>query len=601
MSDRINRFKDRKILTKSDNSTKSEIILSINASTYNSAEVLLSSAKLRMENDPPLEMTDPNALLSEIHGKISSDKITALIESCQNECITAVIRPLGLGKVLFNDQLGGNVTTTHNVRSEDYVNSENTSYSNNGEKKHYESEIKKWEMEKKIYSQQSKYKKNIKKWKEEGGNERKRPENPADVTNFDGEIFDPKHTYRDGNKNYKKTKEKYKKFKENGELKDPNSNEYFRKNDDVHLDHTRSVEEIHRDRSRVLTGLDGPTLANIKENLLPMDAHINQSKSDLSARDAIELWKRQAPERKKRIETLKKTIESGNANEDQKSRLRKLEKLENINVDALKGNYDTATKIQNSKIDTNYYSSRNFITSSALTSTKEGGKMALQQALGVLMEEFVRATFAEVKDAWKNGFKNKVDASFLDALKERLTRIAVRVHSKWNDAAYALRDGFISGFFSNLITILINTFATTAARLVRMIREGFMSLYRALKTLALPEEGTSLADAADAALKIIAAGLVAAGGIAIEGFLEPYLKPLGPLADYILAISVGLVTGVAVASTVYLLEQIDLFGVHAKARHEHVVDRLTNTIDLSYERAVKASTIFDDPILHHLT
>ena len=235
------------------------------------------------------------------------------------------------------------------------------------------------------------------------------------------------------------------------------------------------------------------------------------------------------------------------------------------------------------------------------TGAKEGGKMALQQSIGVLMEEFVRAAFSEVKDAWKHGFKEKLDDTFFDALKVRLMRIAERVQSRWKDALVAFKDGFISGFLSNLVTVIINIFKTTAGRMGRIIREGFMSLCRAIKMLVLPPEGMSTAEAADAASKLLAAGVITSGGIMLEEALENLVKPLGLLAPYVSSISMGLVTGLCTVFSAYLLDRLDLFGVHASSRHEHVVTRLNEMIDESYERALESASVFDGPALLHLT
>jgi hypothetical protein len=100
------------------------------------------------------------------------------------------------------------------------------------------------------------------------------------------------------------------------------------------------------------------------------------------------------------------------------------------------------------------------------------------------------------------------------------------------------------------------------------------------------------------------AGLVTAGGIAIEEALAPYLTPLkafDPLPEIVLAASVGLVTGLATACTVYWLDKADLFGVQEKVNKQKIIERLTGTIQISHERALEAAAIFDDPQLPHLT
>jgi hypothetical protein len=217
------------------------------------------------------------------------------------------------------------------------------------------------------------------------------------------------------------------------------------------------------------------------------------------------------------------------------------------------------------------------------------------------MEEFVRAAFAEVKDAWRNGFKGSVDDAFLRALKVRLMRVARRVQAKWKNAASAAFNGGISGFLSNLVTVIINVFTTTEAQVARMLREGFMSLYGALKTLAFPPEGMSLAQAADAASKLFAAGLITSACVGLQVAFEAKLIFLGPLAQYASSIGAGMVAGLGTAFAIYMLDQLDLFGANAQSRHEHIVVKLNNMISISYDRAVEAAATFDGPSILHLT
>lgn len=80
--------------------------------------------------------------------------------------------------------------------------------------------------------------------------------------------------------------------------------------------------------------------------------------------------------------------------------------------------------------------------------------------------------------------------------------------------------GFVAGVLSNLITVFLNTLMTTSKRVIRMFREGFMSLLRALKTLAMPPKGMTFREGAHEALKVICAGAVVIGGVALEEFIE---------------------------------------------------------------------------------
>lgn len=503
------------------------------------ADLLLSSIVLHFDE---VESSDPQvdagALLAGVQAGLNAEKIDALIESCQRECLQTIIRPLGIGRVLFDDKDGGNVDTTHNVRKGVYATGrEQNTYKNRGE--------------------------------------------------YNSDTIHKSKTYIKTNKDVSEQKKL-------GNLNDSYTGGNLKKNDDVDLDHVISGKQTHDDPGRVLAEVNTETAANLKENLRPTHRSINRSKKAKSPSDYANQLDRESPQRLERVNALKNKEK---LTEQEKKELKKLEKISEIDTDELREVGENAQKKQDSLYNTKYYTSKKFWGSSLSTSSMEGGKMALQQSVGVLMEEFVRAVFAEIRDVWTNGFKEKVDDRFFETLKKRLLRVAQRVAAKFKDATFALRDGFISGFLSNLVTVLINAFVTTAARIVRLIREGFMSLYRAVKTLAFPEEGMTLADAADAALKIFATGVVAAGGITLEGVLEAHIEILGPAAPFVSAMVAGIVTGIGSAFAVYLLDQADFFGVQNKHRQEKTLVRLEEMIDVSHQRALQAASVFDPLIL----
>lgn len=69
-----------------------------------------------------------------------------------------------------------------------------------------------------------------------------------------------------------------------------------------------------------------------------------------------------------------------------------------------------------------------------------------------------------------------------------------------------------------------------------------------------------------------------------------YVIDLGRLGD-----------GPGTAFAVYMLDRLDLFGVHAQSQHEQVMARLNEIIEISHERIKEAAAIFDPPVLPHLT
>ncbi|QNA87948.1 hypothetical protein G4G28_04720 [Massilia sp. Dwa41.01b] len=217
------------------------------------------------------------------------------------------------------------------------------------------------------------------------------------------------------------------------------------------------------------------------------------------------------------------------------------------------------------------------------TGTGQAGKMGLQQAVGLLLTEFLTASFDEVLDAYRKGLRGDTgSAGFFDALRKRLGRIVKRVAAKWQDTLAAFKDGAISGFLSNLATMLINMLVTTGKRVVRVIREGMMAILSALKLALFPPKGMTRAQAGDAALKLLATGLTTSLGImaeevaekAITALFATHLPPLAPLAGPVAAVLVATMTGLSSALLVYAIERLDLFGVRRQREHGAVLAEL---------------------------
>ena len=68
------------------------------------------------------------------------------------------------------------------------------------------------------------------------------------------------------------------------------------------------------------------------------------------------------------------------------------------------------------------------------------------------------------------------------------------------------------------------------------------------------------------------------------------------ILTYVVSIVVReLVTGLTTACATYMLDKLDFFDVNANRRHDLVVVKLNQIIDVSYENALEASKIFDGP------
>jgi len=212
----------------------------------------------------------------------------------------------------------------------------------------------------------------------------------------------------------------------------------------------------------------------------------------------------------------------------------------------------------------------------------DGAKMGLQQSMGIFLMELARAMWDEVRDVLATGTFAKDDhQSLMSAIIERLTRVGQRVISKWKEMVVAFRDGAISGFLSSIVTTLIKMFMTTATNVVRMIREGFMSLVRGFKFILAPPEGFTMAEAYHESGKLIIGGIAVGLGICAEEAVKaaitaiPLLGPLiQPFADNITPVLVGIAVGLGTSFLCYIWDKLDLFGAEEVRRHKFIMDTL---------------------------
>lgn len=429
--------------------------------------------------------------------EFNQERFDKLIDDCKKEVINSIVTPFGLGKIVAAyDKVGGNVDTVHNARGRIYATEkEQNTYENRGE--------------------------------------------------YNSDEYHKDKNYIEINKNHSQSRKE-------GEAIDYMTGQKLNPNESHDLDHVKSAKELHDDAGRVLAKIEGKELANTDTNLKPTTATINRSKKA----DDMQTFLDKKNQRVQKIEVIKsKDILSS---KEQKE-LQKLEELAKIDdKKALQADKE-ARKGIDKEINKTYYTSKKFVTGVAITGVAESAKMGVQQAIGLVMSEFFTALFDEILDIYKNGFSSGFeDKIFLSVLKERLTRIAKRLKEKWKDVAIAFKDGFISGFISNLLTTAINIFVTTSKRIVRIIREGIFSLFKAVKILLFPPENLTYEEAIHEAKKLIVTGLIVSLGVLIEEAVSGFLKStavLAPFADIITTIFVGAITGLAVTMAAYYLDK----------------------------------------------
>lgn len=446
-----------------------------------------------------------------IDAAFTEKNIDDLLSDCRSKVINAIIVPLGLGKIVaIYDKVGGNVDTIHNAREGIYAT----------------------EKEEKRFEERGEY---------ESG---------------------PYHSHP----NYRKANKECREQRENGGVEDVYTGQKLEDGHD--LDHVKSAKEIHDDPGRVLAELSGPELANSPKNLKPTSAGINRSKKAKSMSEFLDDVAKRKTAIQKQIDNLKS---KGELDQNQKIELERLENkkrdLDDLDMEKMREVDEEARRDYEQKVNTAYYTSGKFVVNVCKTSGMEGLKMGAQQAFGLLCYELFNALFDEVVDIWRNGFVDPDSETWVESVKKRLKRVGEKIIDEWRELLASFRDGFFGAIFSNVLTVLVNAFLTTFKNIIRMIREGVYVLIRTAKSIIFPEEGKTLREVLDDALKIFVAGAITVGGVALDEALNQVFTAL-PFKETLVAIFSGVVTGVSTALAMYALDKLDPFGVKDRKRRE---------------------------------
>lgn len=501
-----------------------------------------TKTKYDVELNPEVNDKEIKELLDAIGTRYDAQRLNVLIDDCKSSVLDSIIKPFGIAGFLFEDKLGGNVDTIHNVRNTD-------ERYNNGQG------IYATEENKKRYDERPEYK-----------------------------YID----YHDDNENYKKHREDIINSKKNNEtIIDAYTNLEIGNDDVVSIEHIISASDVSKDPAVILARANGAEIANDNSNLCNINGQLNSSIKTDSPSEYLDKMKRlKNPEAR---QNLLNYLNSKSELTPEEQKAKKLLEQKNAMVENEEEVQELGRKARqemDKKLNEKYYTSKEFAKNLGITGAKEGLKMGTQQAIGLMVREFTLAVFSEAEDIFSKRHNIKLNNEFIKSLKERFERISKRILSKWKDVVAAFGSGVVSGFFSNIITVIINSFLTTSKRAVKIIREGFYSLLKALKMLFFLPENMTKEEAAHEATKLISSGLIVAGGVALEEILQKALESvpiIGFFADEIATVILGIVTGLSIAFVVYIIDKIDLFKVNQNNQLEYISKELDGMIDNDIE------------------
>lgn len=327
-------------------------------------------------------------------------------------------------------------------------------------------------------------------------------------------------------------KERKKIFQQDSRIEDAYTGRELPKDGRAHRDHVVSAHEIEKSSRGHLgkTREERVAMANRDENKVWADASLNQSKND---HDLME-WS----ERPNRKDPTRTNAEHYGADR---------ERMEEA--------YNTARKTvdRDEKRAVLLKQAGEF----AYEGSKEAGKLALRQILGLMIKDLAEGLIGDIRTLMREGFQSLRHLAQL--LEQRIKTTIRQIKAKW---AEYLKEGAaagFSGFLSSFLTLIINSFVTTAKNVVRIIREGCLSVVRALKIIVAPPPEMSASEVAFEVFKILSGVVVVAIGIGLEETIKKGIEAvplLVPFAEPIAQVLTGMLTGIASLTVVLAFDRL---------------------------------------------
>lgn len=374
-------------------------------------------------------------------------------------------------------------------------------------------------------------------------------------------------------------------------------------NDETHRkqaqpDHIVPLKQLHEQykHNYALDDSDLKRIANSESNLAITSAEINQVKRDLTNKQYIE-WMdehgKPLDENTKKIMLQKqkeatKSIESdvnktvaknlvGKGQVDEKA-------MKNAVNEFKENNGQAPTEEQRNQIEQNLIKKKtNEIRGTAV---KNAAGQAKDYAVGNLILFIVKPIYYEISDIFKNGLKEGVGAdSGSQALGIRFTRVKkyVMTHAKafFGDSIL----DFVKGFVSSLIEGIISLFVGMLKQVLKILKEGVKILVGSVQILfGKNAKAMSPAQKGDAIIKLIGGSVIAISGVALESLLNKI--GIGDPWSVVLS---TMLSGIASALFMYILNKADLFSTKAERRYE----RVKEIFDERIKDVQEATELFD--------
>lgn len=304
----------------------------------------------------------------------------------------------------------------------------------------------------------------------------------------------------------------------------------------ANVDHIVPLASIQRSLAGnyALSRADIKAIANAKYNFAITNAKLNKMKGDLSNREFVKRHP-ELDERTKRIMLQKEEA-------------------------ALKAIEDAT----NEKVSANLLDGGRKGSVIRKRLAGQATDQAANYAIGNVVLYLLKPLYWELKDSFKNGIQEGVNASSgAEALRIRFGRVKnyLLAHAKefLGDSVWEFVKGFISALIEGIVGLFVGMFRSV----LKLLKEGVRIFVQAAKILwGKNSSKMSPAEKGDAIVKLIGASVASLAGVGVDMVLASIGVPrilYVPLS--------AMLSGIAAALFMYLLDRADLFSVKAERRY----------------------------------
>lgn len=213
----------------------------------------------------------------------------------------------------------------------------------------------------------------------------------------------------------------------------------------------------------------------------------------------------------------------------------------------------------------------------------EAATLGGRQLIGLILKDVAEGMIAEIRLLLKRRLHSV--KALLHSFKLRCVAIGRNLLKKWRTYLEQTGLSLLTGFFSKVVTFLINNVVKTLKNVVTLIRESALAAVRSIHLALFPPPGMSGSEVAAKVLSLLAGGAVAAGTILLQEIVQKAVASIAFLAPFSAEISsalVAILAGVLGLLTVYVIN--GLRNEFAMRRKQDVDSERRHTVELLHMR-----------------